>query len=412
MTPRSRLTGRGRAFCSAGGTLFLCGLVLGYPDITRLGLLLLLLAVVALLMARRRAARVRLEREIVPAKVSIGERVEVRVRFTNQGRRRTRTGLAQEDVAYVLGDPRRFVLSAMGPGEGQEVDYGVPATTRGEHLVGPVHITITDPFRLTTREVTIDRQDVLTVLPRVVSLGPGRPPGAGSGQDGSTPAMIALHGEEDLSIRAYQDGDDLRKVHWPATAHRGELMVRQMDRPSLRSCTLVLDSRSYAHAGPLESSSFEWAVSALASVAARMHQLGYLVHLVTQETVAADVAATAMSVDQVHLWLARARTGDDRGFEQVLGAAGDIGTAGATVVAALGDRLGPYAAQVAGLRRSASPALGLVLLAETFGPVEPPRTPHGLEAAGWRVQEVDPGTTIPAAWATVSRRSLVRVGTL
>lgn len=392
--------------------MLVCGLILGYPDVTRLGVLLLILAMVGLLMARRRAAKVSLDRQVVPAVASVGDRVAVRVRFSNGDRRRTRTGLAQEDVAYVLGDPRRFVLSAMGPGDGQQVEYAVVTSARGEHLVGPVHITITDPFRLTTREVTIQRQDVVTVLPRIVSLGADRPPGAGSGQDGSAPAMIALHGEEDMSIRAYQDGDDLRKVHWPATAHRGELMVRQLDRPSLRSCTLVLDSRADAHAGPLEASSFEWAISALASVAVRMHELGYLIHLVTAETVAADVAATAMPVAQVHLWLARARTGDDQDFERVLAMAGEVGTAGSTIVAALGGRLGSHADRVAGLRRAGSPALGFVLQAHTFGPTEPPHAPHGLEAAGWRVQNVDIDTTIPAAWAAVSRRSLVRVGSL
>ncbi|GAB3585082.1 DUF58 domain-containing protein [Calidifontibacter terrae] len=412
MTRRSRFTGRGRAFCSAGVTLFVCGLVLGYPDITRLGLLLLLLAVVGLLLARRRAARVHLEREIVPPVVSVGDRVAVRVRFQNNDRRRTRTGLAQEDVAYVLGDPRRFVLAAMGPGDGQQVDYGVATLVRGEHLVGPVHITITDPFRVTTREVTIDRQDVVTVLPKIVPLGAQRPPGAGSGQDGSAPAMVALHGEEDMSIRAYADGDDLRKVHWPATAHRGELMVRQTDRPSLRSCTLVLDSRANVHAGPPESSSFEWAISALASVAVRMHDLGYLIHLVTQETVDADRAAAAMSVDQVHLWLARAKPGDDAGFERVLATAGDVGSTGSTIVAALGDHLSSYVDRVAGLRRAGSPALGFVLRADTFGPIEPPLHPHGLEAAGWRIQEVDDTTTIAAAWTAISRRSLIRVGSL
>ncbi len=412
MNRRSRFTGRGRAFCSAGATLLVCGLVLGYPDIARLGVLLLVLAVVGLLLARRRAARVRLEREIVPPTVSVGDRVAVRVRFRNEDRRRTRTGLAQEDVAYVLGDPRRFVLSAMAPGDGQQVDYGVATSVRGEHLVGPLHITITDPFRLTTREVTIDRQDVVTVLPVVVPLGAARPPGAGSGQDGSAPAMIALHGEEDMSIRAYQDGDDLRKVHWPATAHRGELMVRQLDRPSLRSCTLLLDSRGYAHAGPIDASSFEWAVSALASIAVRMHELGYLVHLVTQETVEADRAAVAMSVPEVHLWLARATLGDDTGFERTLAAAGEVGSAGCTVVAAIGDRLGAYADRVAGLRSAGAPALGLVLQAHTFGAVEPPTSPHGLETAGWRIQHVDNETTIAGAWSSVSRRSLVRVGSL
>ena len=46
----------------------------------------------------------------------------------------------------------------------------------------------------------------------------GRPPGSGVGAEGAIPHMVALHGEDDVSIREYRDGDDLRRIHWPATA--------------------------------------------------------------------------------------------------------------------------------------------------------------------------------------------------
>ena len=42
-------------------------------------------------------------------------------------------------------------------------------------------------------------------------------------------------------MRAYQIGDDLRRIHWPVTAHRGELTVRQEGSSPIRSATLVLD---------------------------------------------------------------------------------------------------------------------------------------------------------------------------
>ena len=69
------------------------------------------------------------------------------------------------------------------------------------------------------------------MLPRVEPLGGGHPRGDGVGAEGAIPHMVALHGEDDVAIRTYRDGDDLRRIHWPATAHRGELMVRQEDRP-------------------------------------------------------------------------------------------------------------------------------------------------------------------------------------
>src|SRR3712207_8466628 len=47
--------------------------------------------------------------------------------------------------------------------------------------------------------------------------------------------------------RAYRHGDDLRKVHWRATARSGELMVRLEERPWKAQATLLLDTRSRAH---------------------------------------------------------------------------------------------------------------------------------------------------------------------
>ena len=87
------------------------------------------------------------------------------------------------------------------------------------------------------------------MLPRIIPLGSGRPPGSGIGAEGAIPHMVALHGEDDVSIRAYRDGDDLRRIHWPATAKTGDLMVRQEDRPARRRAVVVLDSRASGHRG-------------------------------------------------------------------------------------------------------------------------------------------------------------------
>ena len=87
------------------------------------------------------------------------------------------------------------------------------------------------------------------MLPRIEPLVGGRPPGNGVGAEGEIPFMVALHGEDDQSIREYRDGDDLRRIHWPATARTGDLMVRQEDRPARRRAMILLDPRAGAHQG-------------------------------------------------------------------------------------------------------------------------------------------------------------------
>lgn len=409
---RSRFTTRGRSFVSAGLVLLVGGVLLGFPDITRLGGLLLALVATTWWLASRPDRRMSVSRRLRPDVVTVGSRCTIEMLFTNTDRRRSRYGLAQETLDYSLGDSPRFVLPSMSGGEARAVDYVVQPRVRGEHRIGPVEVSIRDPFGLTRRHVRVDGVDELLVLPRVVSLGATHPPGAGAGQEGTTPAMIALHGEEDVSLRTYQDGDDLRKVHWPATAHRGELMVRQLDRPARRSCILLLDCRSTAHAGHGEHSSFEWAVSALASVALRMHELGYLVHLVTCETVAAGAHLTPLPPETVQLWFARARLhGSDAEFGALLRAAHDVSGTGAVVVTAVADDLSAVVGDLGSLRQPGASAMAMRIDTSSFGgpPVD---TSRSLVDHGWRVVDVAAGTTIESAWAAVSRRSLVRVGSL
>ncbi len=41
-------------------------------------------------------------------------------------------------------------------------------------------------------------------------------------------------------VRPYRSGDNRRYVHWPATAHTGELMVRELERPMAEPVTLTV----------------------------------------------------------------------------------------------------------------------------------------------------------------------------
>ena len=86
----------------------------------------------------------------------------------------------------------------------------------------------------------------------MLPLGPGGPAGGHGGGGEGARRSIAVHGEDDVSTREYRHGDDLRKVHWRATARTGELMVRLEERPWRAQATLLLDTRARAHllAGP------------------------------------------------------------------------------------------------------------------------------------------------------------------
>ena len=87
------------------------------------------------------------------------------------------------------------------------------------------------------------RKTVVVALPRPLHVGPrlGRPLPLPRGREDTTGG-----GELDSAVqigvprgvRPYRPGDQRRWVHWPATAHSGELMVREMEGPTAEPVTL------------------------------------------------------------------------------------------------------------------------------------------------------------------------------
>ena len=249
------------------------------------------------------------------------------------------------------------------------------------------------------------------MLPRIVPLGGGQPPGSGVGAEGAIPHMVALHGEDDVSIRSYRDGDDLRRIHWPATAKTGELMVRQEDRPARRRAAIVLDSRARGHHGSGTSGSFEWAVTACASVAAHLLDQGYAVHLISDETAEDSRASSAMEVDPLLDVLAMAETGSDDQFGDVLQSAHPVTASGGLVLAVVTDLDEELARRVASLRQPGGTALAIVLDPDGFTATRRHRA-GGQRRARLRARaarrrldawpSVGAGDDLPSVWGVLS----------
>jgi uncharacterized protein (DUF58 family) len=227
--------------------------------------------------------------------------------------------------------------------------------------------------------------------------------------------MVALHGEDDVSIRSYRDGDDLRRIHWPATAKTGELMVRQEDRPARRRAVVVLDSRASGHKGTGATSSLEWAVTAAASITAHLCEEGYAVHLITDETADDGRAGSAIEVDHALDVLAVAHPGQLEQFAEVLHAAHPVTAAGGLVIAITTDLDEDLARQVAALRQPGGTGLAIVLDPRGFGSgraqASGPSVPEELSSvpvlrsAGWSVIVATAADPVPAVWAAVSGAS-------
>jgi hypothetical protein len=94
--------------------------------------------------------------------------------------------------------------------------------------------------------------------------GGGEP--AAHAEGARAPALEPLG--EFLALNDYEPGDDPRRVHWPSSARRGELVVRQDEAASPGRVVLLLDTRPVAH----DEASFESAVEVIASLAVSLRR--------------------------------------------------------------------------------------------------------------------------------------------
>lgn len=140
---------------------------------------------------------------------------------------------------------------------------------RGVFRLGPHTLVSGDPFGLFWLTIQGDHQESLLVYPRVAHMPPiGLPRGHASGRDrrrrprnGDLRAPV---------VRLYQPGDSLRHIHWPTTAHRGQLMVNELEEEPSGDLWIVLDLNRAAHQGDGDRSTLEHTVILAASLAAEL----------------------------------------------------------------------------------------------------------------------------------------------
>jgi len=107
----------------------------------------------------------------------------------------------------------------------------VPAQ-RGVREDLTLDVATASPFALQwwTRCIRVPLPAPLHIAPRR-----GKPvalPGQPRGDSGERMARAARDEGEPRGARPYRSGDHRRQIHWRATAHAGELMVRELERPS------------------------------------------------------------------------------------------------------------------------------------------------------------------------------------
>lgn len=399
------LTTRGRAFIAAGLTAIFCAILLGQPALTRVGVLVLVLPLITAFWLGRCRYRLALVRNVNPGLVPAGQPAEVSLTLTNEGRTPSGVLLLEDEVPYALGSRPRFVLEGIGHGWKRHVTYLVRSEVRGRFELGPMSVRVTDPFGLVELGRAFHTTVPLIVTPRTVPLPPIAVTGGWSGSGDDRPRAFVSGSSEDVTVREYRRGDDLRRVHWRSSARVGELMVRREEQPWQARATVVIDNRAAAHRGEGIASSLESAVSTAASVAVHLSRRGFHVRLATADGIDADWHSRDADLDTSALLesLALLETSDQPRLS-----AGWLTehTQGGVTVAVLGAITAADAPVLSRMRHHNTVALALALDVGAWvgGPGSPAVPVPLLARQGWRCVPFTPQSRLDAVWHELGGR--------
>ncbi|MEU4236604.1 DUF58 domain-containing protein [Actinoplanes sp. NPDC026619] len=407
------LTTRGRSFLAAAAAAGISAIVLGERDLLRVAVLLAALPLLAAAYVGRSRYKLACTRSLEPGRAPVGSSARIILRLQNMSRLPTGTLLLEDKLPYALGSRPRVVLERLGAHQASSVAYTVRADVRGRYPIGPLVIRLTDPFGLCELTRSFPSVDRLTVIPQVVALPTVRLAGEYAGTGDSRARSVAVHGEDDAATREYRRGDDLRRVHWRSTARTGELMVRREEQPWESRATVVLDTRVFAHRGEGPTASFEWAVSATASIAMHLRHAGYKLRLVTGSGIDIDAAETAGegvildTLADVKL----AQNGDISILVEQVRRRSD----GGLVIGIFGTLTVAEAELLAGLRGNGATCIGFAIDSSTWvsmttGERSDSDREHAAAAlalvhSGWRSVPVVHGATLPNLWPAAARGS-------
>jgi uncharacterized protein (DUF58 family) len=208
-----------------------------------------------------------IERKLHLAWATVGDTLHEQLKVINKGWLPA-VWVEIVDVSATLVAPVRLV---------SDVDYHATRTRHPSHLarqrglyaLGPTRLRTGDPFGIYTLTIQDQRSSTVLVTPPILPLPQLRiMPGGWTGDRQSRPQGIERN-ISDAGIRDYLPGDSLRRIHWRASAHHDNLMVRQLEAAASGDWWIFVDLDSSVQAGSGQDSTLELSIILAASLAER-----------------------------------------------------------------------------------------------------------------------------------------------
>jgi len=282
------MTGRGVSALLIGILLVIGANVLATPVLLYVAALLFALLVLAALFVFVPRRRARVSRTVAADLLTVGHDTSVQVRvglrtLVRAPSGRWRDGLPSAVHGSATGSFPPDDAEQIPGGTTTTMTYPISGVRRGLASLGPLRLSTTDPFGLFVRTDELGDVTPVTIVPQVVPLPRLTDRTGRAGGTAQTSSHRLGQGADNLSPRRYVPGDSMRRIHWRATAHRGDLMVRQEEQESSPDALVVLDRAGARWVGAdreTDSEGFDRAVTACASIAMHLVDNGFAVDVV------------------------------------------------------------------------------------------------------------------------------------
>ncbi len=189
------------------------------------------------------------------------------------------TDVFTPDASYC--QKKELVFPYLGGRKCVNEDYEGFCFKRGRYFIGPLSITISDPLGLFKKSRLISEPSKFTVYPNIFNISSLTPFNRGmvTPRYGSQTARRSGDYEEFFGIRQYQQEDGLRKIHWPSSAKRNQLIVRHFEQTGINTAVIMLDLKWENNLGSGKETTLEYAVKIAASAAKYFLEHNYSLQL-------------------------------------------------------------------------------------------------------------------------------------
>lgn len=256
------LTQRGRTVLAAGLAIYVAAWAFGSMPLYPVAVGLLLAVAAARVWVRVLDKPMRLRRVGAAREHVEGEDVSVVLDLEHEGRVRP----VAIDLVDRLGGLGEFEVGLSGNGGDLSGRYVIPSLPRGRYAFESAVAVLEDPFGLERTEVALETPGALLVYPRLAELDGLFSEAGAHAQDGRRLLLRRPSGFDLHSVREYEQGESLRKVHWRSTARRGQLMVKELEDAPRDEVAVLLDASAGAVVGEPPDSSFDMQVRAAGSI--------------------------------------------------------------------------------------------------------------------------------------------------